>query len=117
MKNHIRFLLVAASCFGFLMLCACSHEAKLEGTWQGDGSLDMLGMEAPYEFATQWRFNSDGTVVVTAGEETVEFRYSVTDDTLTLNGEELSWGVLYQVKDDTLSIETGDGTALFKRVE
>jgi len=110
-------LAVMIICLNLLILSSCGGEAKLTGTWQGDGSLDMLGMEAPWEYATQWVFRADGTVSVTVGEETVDFRYSTTDDTLTLNGEELSWGVLYRVKQDTLSIETGDGTAVFTKMK
>ena len=53
---------------------------------------------------------------MTVGEETAVFRYSVTDDTLTLNDGELSWGVLYEVNGDTFCVETGSGPAVFTKV-
>lgn len=116
MKCYSRYFAVFATCISLVLLCSCSHESSLIGTWNGDGSLDMLGMEAPYEFATQWIFDEEGTVIVKVGEEELEFKYSATDDTLTLNGGEMSWGVLHTVKGKTLSIETGDGAAAFTKV-
>lgn len=116
MKKYNRLVATIAICFSLILLGSCSPDDKLVGTWQGDGSLDLLGMEAPYEFATQWIFTEDGTAIVNVGEEELEFKYSATDDTLTLNGGEMSWGVLYRVKGKTLSIETGDGAAAFTKV-
>ena len=114
MKGYIRCIALAAGCAALLF--SCGHASKLVGTWQGDGTLDMLEMEAPYEFAAQWAFGKDGTAEVTVGEETAVFRYSVTDDTLTLNDGELSWGVLYAVNGDTFCVETGSGPAVFTKV-
>ena len=113
MTGHIRCIALAAGCAA--LLSSCGHASKLVGIWQGDGTLDMLEMEAPYEFATQWVFHKDGTTEVTVGEETAVFQYSVTNDTLTLNDGELSWGVLYEVDGDTFSVETGSGPAVFTK--
>ena len=77
----------------------------------------MKGMHAPFEFATQWVFRTDGTAVVTVGEEEIKFKYSMTDDTLTLNGEELTWGILYKITGNTLSIETGNALATFQKIK
>ena len=52
---------------------------------------------------------------MTVGEEKIQFKYSMTDDTLTLNGDELTWGVLYKVTGNTLSIKTGDSDAAFTK--
>lgn len=115
MKNHFYKLMLTVGCLTLLFLCACSYESKIVGTWSGDGTLDMKGMNAPFEFAAQWVFNADGTVIVTVGEEEIQFKYSMTDDTLTLNGDELTWGVLYKITGNTLSIETGDSDATFTK--
>ena len=93
MKNHFCKLMSTVVCLTLLLLCACSYGSKIVGTWSGDGTLDIKGMHAPFEFATQWVFRTDGTAVVTVGEEEIKFKYSMTDDTLTLNGEELTWGI------------------------
>lgn len=106
-----------------LSLCACgNHQKKLVGTWAGNGDLDILGSETPFEFAQQWTFRDDGTAVVLVDSEPVEFSiYRVSDDgdtlTLIMDGSETSWGILYQIKGDTLSIKTGSGYAEFTRVD
>ena len=117
MKNHFHKLMLTVGCLTLLLLCACSYKSKIVGTWSGDGTLDMKGMNAPFEFATQWVFQSDRTVVVTVGEEEIQFKYSMTDDTLTLNGEELTWGIRYKITGNTLSIETGNTTATFQKIK
>lgn len=99
------------------LLCSCGNKSKIAGAWQGDGSLDMLGMDAPYEFATLMEFDGMSTLVVTNDEGTIEFTYSMTDDTLTLSDGEMSWGVSYTIKGNTLSIKTGDGFAIFNKVK
>lgn len=93
-----------------LALCACgSHEAKLAGTWQGDGSLD-VGMAAedgpaPFNGAERWVFDGEETAVATVNGSSVTLHYYATDDTLTFNdGGEVSWGVAYELKGSTLRI-------------
>ena len=116
MKCYSRYFAVFVTCMSLVLLCSCSPESLLVGTWQGDGSLDMLGMEAPYEFATQWSFDKEGTVIVRVGEEKLEFKYSATDDTLTLNGNKMSWGMIYNVNGKQLTIDTGGDKAIFKKM-
>ena len=115
MKRYTSLISAFIMCLSLILLSSCSPSSKLTGTWQGDGSLDMLGMEAPYEFATQLIFNSESTLIVKVGDEEAEFKYSATDDTLTINGDEMSWGVRYKVSGKTLSIETGNGSAIFTK--
>ena len=115
MKQHFHKLVSTIIALSLLLLCSCSYESKIIGTWSGDGTLDMMGMHAPFEFATQWVFNADGPAVVTVGEEEIQFKYSMTDDTLTLNGDELTWGVLYKITGNTLSIKTGNSDAAFTK--
>lgn len=57
-------------------------------------------------------------MAVTVDGETKEYRYSMSDDALTLNGEEISYGMRYKLKGNTFSIYTGGGGyADFERVE
>lgn len=91
-------------------LCGCgSYESRVEGTWQGDGSLkmDLYGVEgpAPFDGVEQWVFDGDSTAIATVNGRDVELHYYITDDTLTLNdGGEVSWGVRYELKGSTLRI-------------
>lgn len=101
-----------------LALCACSYESGLKGTWQGDEGLKS-GVEdsdvpPPFEGAEQWAFDGEDTVVVTVKGREIEFHYYATDDTLTLNdGGEVSWGIPYERKGNTLRI----GGAEFTRTK
>lgn len=52
--------------------------------------------------------------MATVGGRDLEFRYYASDDTLTLNdGGEVSWGVPYELKSDTLRI----GNATYTKVK
>ena len=117
MKKILGLIAVLVICLGLFSLSPLSHKIKIIGTWQGDGSLDILGMEAPYEFADQRTFQADGSSVVTVGENKVHFQYSMTDDTITLKTPELSWGIGYRINGSTLRIKTGDGYAEFVKVK
>lgn len=97
------------------LLCACGsavNEMRILGTWSGGGDLDLLGLEAPFEFARQWTFSDDGTATALVDSENVEFTYSITDDTLTLSSPEMSWGVSYKIKGDTLTIDNAEFTKI-----
>lgn len=102
-----------------LALCACgSYESRIAGTWQGDGSLDS-GMEGadpppPFDGAERWVFDGKESAIVTVDGRDIQLHYYASDDTLTLNdGGEVSWGVLYERKGDTLRV----GGAEFVRVK
>ena len=112
MKRFIRLIVVSAIFLALVALCACSHEARLVGTWQGDGTLDVSATEAPYEFATEMVFSSDGTVVITVDGYETQYGYHATDDTLTLNGGDMSYGILYSLSHRTLTIYTGGNKVL-----
>lgn len=124
MKKFQQILVIFTLTFALVCsLCACgNHQQEIVGTWVGNGDLDMLGSETPFEFAQQWTFRDDGTAVVIVDSKPVEFttyRVSADGDTLTLimDGSETSWGVVYHIKDDTLSIKTGSGYAEFTRAD
>lgn len=102
-----------------LTLCACgSYESRLAGAWQGDGSLDVGVEEAdgpmPFNGAERWEFDGDSTVIATVDGREMKLHYYASDDTLTLNdGGEMSWGVQYELKGNTLRI----GGAEFAKVK
>lgn len=107
---------MAAAMALLLALCGCgSYEARLAGTWQGDGSLD-VGIRAedgpvPFNGAEQWIFDGEETAVATVDGRDVTLHYYATDDTLTLNdGGEVSWGVPYELKGGTLRIAGAEYT-------
>ena len=100
-----------------LALCGCgSYEARLAGTWQGDGSLAVGIMESvdgpvPFNGAERWMFDGEETAVATVDGDNVTLHYYASDDTLTLtDGGEVSWGVVYERKGDTLRIAGAEFT-------
>lgn len=103
--------IMTAALLLLLALCSCgSYEARLAGTWMGDGSLDVGIMESvdgpvPFNGADQWIFDGVDTAVATVDGDDVTLRYSASDDTLSLNdGGEVSWGVPYGRRGGTLRI-------------
>ncbi|MBR5534246.1 MAG: hypothetical protein IKU62_05310 [Ruminiclostridium sp.] len=108
------------TCLSLVPLSGCMrsiYEGKAVGVWEGDGSLNLSGITAPFEHATQLEFHSDGTVEATVDGQEFSFRYSMTDDTLTINGEEESWGLLYEIKGDTLTLGSSDHAAAFTKAD
>lgn len=114
MKRKIKLTV----CFLLLLaLCGCRYEGRFEGTWQEDGSLSVRTDEVepiPFDGAEQWAFDGEDAAVATVKGRRVECRYYATDSTLTLNaGGEISWGVRYELKGDTLRI----GNAYYTKVK
>ena len=95
-------------------LCACRYEAKAVGTWEGRGQIDALGLNDP---VTELTFCEDGTLVIKTDRDEMEYRYSMSDDTLTINGEEMSYGVPYSIKRGVLRIRSGGAEAAFTQVD
>lgn len=116
MKKQI---FVAAACFALaLSLCGCSGEQKLAGIWQGDGTLDMYGMSAPFEFADELALGEDGSAIITVDGVQKDFTWTATSDTITLSDGTFSYGVLFQVKGNTLYIGTsGESQAVFSKIK
>lgn len=112
-----RFVNVTLGLLLLLALCSCgSYESRIKGEWQGDGSFD-LGAErldgppVPFNGAERWVFDGESAAIATVDGKDVELRYYATDDTLTLNdGGEVSWGVPYERKGDTLRIQRAEFT-------
>ena len=117
MKQCIK---ITACLLLLLALCGCgNYEARLEGAWQGDGSLDSgiagaIDGARPFDGAERWVFDGEESAVVTVDGRDIELHYYASDDILTLNdGGETSWGIRYEVKGDTLRI----GGAEFVKVK
>ena len=106
-----------------LVLCACGASKQIVGTWESDGAWEIEGEQAFFEGADTLTFDEDGTgtLEITTGEGTraaTAFTYKLTDDTLTLTSGEVSVGIGYTLKGDTLRIGTGGDTcADFTRVK
>lgn len=114
MKKLSRTFAAILTCLSLVSLSGCMsalYERRAVGTWEGDSSLDIVGLSTPFEHAQSLSFSSDGSLTATVDGEERSFRYSMTDDTLTINGEEESWGVRYEIKGDTLTI---NGTSFTK---
>ena len=77
------------------------------------GSLS--GIDAPFEFATELEFNEDGTLEVTVNDKTSTYKYSATDDTITVQGDDMSWGMYYTANGTTLSLKTGSEFSTFTK--
>lgn len=114
MKQSVK---IAACLLLLLALCGCRYEGSFEGAWQGDGSLAVRTDErepVSFDGAERWVFDGEDTAVATVKGRRVECRYYATDSTLTLNaGGEISWGVRYEMKGDTLRI----GNAYYTKVK
>ena len=121
MKRFLSLILLALTLSLLLTSCGTPQE-KLVGTWVGNGDLDILGLEAPFEFASQWTFRDDGTAVAIVDSTPVEFstyRTSADGDTLTLimDDSETGCGIGYKIKGDVLLIQMGKSYAEFTKVD
>ena len=90
-----------------LLLCGCGREAEtLEGTWQGNGTMD----DAPFAGAETLTFDGDGVVTARGDGWEARYRWSVTDDCLSLvpmDGDG-GFGLYYTVKGDALILADGE---------
>ena len=113
MKRNIFLLILTATLF---FLSGCSHEAKLLGRWEGDGTLDFPETEVPMEFASALHFYEDGSLRIEHGSTFEIFSFSATDDTLTISDGEVGWGIPYTRKGNTLHFRTASEDSIFIRV-
>ena len=91
-----------------------ADDSGFVGTWVGDGTMDIMGLDHEIEFVHTWIFREDGTVTaektVNGAEETLEFEYKYTDDTLTFVQGDATCGIGYVLEGDTLTFRTGVNT-------
>ena len=108
-KNRMVSLLLAAVSL-VLLLGSCNQAAynmeNIVGTWSGDGKLELYGMElelgeeVPFEVVEILHFAADGTGYMACGTEKMEFKYTMTDDTISFQFPEIGMGRQYELKDD-----------------
>ncbi len=108
-KNRILSLILAAVTL-VLLLGSCSqaeyNRQNIVGTWEGDGTLALYGMElelgeeVPFEVVEILHFAADGTGYMACGTEKMEYKYVMTDDTISFQFPEIGMGRAYEFKDD-----------------
>lgn len=99
--------LIAITMLMALILCGCAavdHVGKLNGVWEGDGSLENMPLAGARVLYFQ-----DGTLIVEGGAGAGEYGVKATDDTLTVSSDwdAGAFGFTYKIKGDTL-ILSGD---------
>ena len=119
MKRLALTFLTALLCF---VLCACGNDTEasaIVGTWEGSGTVSIVGDNAPTELTEVWTFTEDGTatVEITAPDTTlppVEFTYTLKKGVLTLNANGHSTEFSCELTADTMTL---NDTLVFTRVE
>lgn len=109
------------------LLCGCGHpnRNKIVGVWEGTGDMSKVGVMAPADAVKKLTFNRDElltveTVLADGSTRLDEYRWYVTDDTMTFgridgNG---GFGVGYRLQGGKLIIGDGDGGYnTFRRVD
>ena len=117
----VLILLLLALAIGLQVLVHFNPWLRLVGSWQGDGTLDLLG-DSPFDGALELSFSLDrtGTVVTAQGES--KFTYDLYDwkhrdwYTLTLDvDEDLGYGQRIVVDRKTLQIGRDEAFVSFAR--
>ena len=119
MKRVTCCFLTALLC---MVLCACgAEEASIIGTWEGSGTVSIIGENAPEpsEITERWTFTEDGTasVVTTTPNMTLpsaEFTYTLENGVLTLTANGRSETFSCELTADTMRLSD---TIVFTRVE
>lgn len=108
-------ILIAVSILIFCLIVNMFSRQTVVGVWYGDNTFDIIGVYAPFEFATKLEFEADGTLTVTTENDISTYKYSTTDDTITIQGEAASWGVYYELNGEVLNIRTGRNFSTFTK--
>ena len=101
-----------------MILCVIlglSDRLTVVGSWYGDGTFDIIGVNTPFEFATKLDFDINGTLTVTTESDTTVYNYNTTDDTITIQGDDVSWGIYYEVAGENLKLKEGRDFSIFTR--
>lgn len=122
MKKNRVFLLLLAAVSLVLLLGSCNeaerNRVKLVGTWEGDGTLDLMGMEMelgeelPFDVVEILHFAADGRGYMGDGEKRMEFTYDLTDDTLSFRFPDIGMGLVYKLTNDILTVSGSE----FRRI-
>ena len=90
-----------------LLVWRSQPRQALLGTWQGDGTMEVLG-DTPFDGAERLEFCRDGTGIVTSRGTETDFVWSIapagTQDLLVLQAGEMSYGRHFSVKGGRLTL-------------
>ena len=112
-----RWLLLGFTAIVLLFGLGWSHDLwGLWGTWQGDGSLDVLG-DSPLDGAVVLKFSPDGTGNGSSPQGEAAFTYSVYQrDLLLLEVEDgLTYGIEYSLDGGMLSLAVDDTAVIYTK--
>jgi hypothetical protein len=112
-----RYLILGVIAVALCFALGWSHHLwGLWGTWQGDGSLDVLG-DSPLDGAVTLEFLPNGTGVGFSPRGEAAFTYSVYHgEMLFLDVEEgLKHGIAYSVKGNTLTLIIDKTEVIYKK--
>lgn len=115
------FITIFILIVGFQTIVHFNPYIKLIGTWQGDGTLDLLG-DSPFDGALELTFHLDRTGYVVTEQSETAFTYDVHVrerkkwDIITLDGGNgFNHGQRFIIDGNTLSIIRDDGNVSFTR--
>ena len=115
----VLILLLLALAIGLQVLVHVNPWLRLVGSWQGDGSLDLLG-DSPFDGALELSFSLDRTGTVATAQGESEFTYDLYDRnhrdryTLTMDIDEgLGYGQRISIDGKTLQFERDEGLVSF----
>ncbi|MBQ5754146.1 MAG: hypothetical protein IIV90_00605 [Oscillospiraceae bacterium] len=102
-----------------LAVWAQKDRNRILGSWQGDGSLELLG-GSPLDGAQTLIFHRDGTGKAVAAGEEAFFTYRLwpedQPDMLVLEAEDgRSWGCFYQLEKGRLTLEKDGERIVFEK--
>ena len=90
-----------------LLVWRSQPRQALLGTWQGDGTMEVLG-DAPFDGAERLEFRRDGTGTITVGGAKTDFAWSIapagTLDLLVLEAGERTYGQHISIEGNTLTL-------------
>ena len=125
-----KLLVLAGACA--LMLSGCGgwadsvvimgrhdYEAMVLGRWVNDGTaVEWAGEEGGNVVALTFE-EDDRLTVETADGRTYEYGYTMTDDTMTIQQEDIAYGVPYETDGDTLTLgeDGSDGVYVYDAVQ
>lgn len=99
-KRLLTAVIIAVCCLAVILIVHFTKpETKIKGTWQGEGTLDLLG-ETAFDGAVEITFLKDDRGIVKGRLGQADFRYSM--DTKTDLGLEY---VFVEIDDRTLALE------------
>lgn len=106
-KNILRLSVILLLIALIVTIACLTMRNSIFGTWTGDGSFAVPNLQFPLEHATtlQFRIDSTGTMTSHSLDGTTlneTFSYSLWNDTITVTKDDVSYCILFKVKDNQL---------------